>query len=326
MQEQNRPMYEMEYPAPAVNQRPTLVVALEGYADAGFAVESSANHLKAALESRPLATFNTDELIDYRSRRPAATLETDSTVEMESMDLDIRVMKDISDKPFLLLSGPEPDLRWKAFTQAVTDLVKRFDVENTICLYAAPMPVPHTRPMVVTAHGNSKDLIGHMVHMDQKLIVPGSAQLMLEKVLAQAGRNVAGYTAHVPHYLASSSYPQATFELLDAIASAVGLDLPLKVLEKDMERVNNQVTEQVSDSEEVLGVVHALEQQYDAYIERYRQEHPQAIMPGEKDVPSGEEIGAEFQQFLAKLGTVDDFLAEDIDDAEDNSGTIEDDS
>lgn len=79
MQEEQRRMYELEYPAPVVkddstpDNGPTMIVAMNGYADAGQAVEASADHLKAALENRQLASFNNDELIDYRSRRPAVT-------------------------------------------------------------------------------------------------------------------------------------------------------------------------------------------------------------------------------------------------------------
>ncbi|NWO17977.1 MAG: PAC2 family protein, partial [Corynebacterium sp.] len=219
---------------------------------------------------------------------------------------------------FLLLSGPRPELRWESFTTAVSEVVTRFDVKNTICLYAAPLPVPHTRPLVVTAHGNSAELVSRMVRMESKMIVPGSASFFIEKELAKRGRNVAGYTAHVPHYLASSPYPHATHELLDAISEVAGLSLPLKSLEHDIERVNTQLEEQVNDSEEIVQVVHSLEEQYDAYMERYRHEHPQAIMPGEQNVPTGEEISEEFQRFLADLDTVDDFLSEDIDDREDS--------
>src|SRR5699024_8082757 len=170
------------------------------------------------------------------------------------------------------------------------------------------MPVPHTRPLVVTAHGNSAELVSRMVRMESKMIVPGSAALFIEKELAQRGRNVAGYTAHVPHYLASSPYPHATHQSLDAASEAPGLPFPLKSLEHDIERVNTQLEEQVNDSEEIVQVVHSLEEQYDAYMERYRNEHPQAIMPGEENVPSGEELGAEFQRFLADIDTADEFL------------------
>ena len=309
MQEEQRRMYELEYPAPVVKDDstqgsgPTMIVAMNGYADAGQAVEASADHLKAALENRQLASFNNDELVDYRSRRPAVTIDHDRTVEIENVDLGIKVLRDNSGKPFLLLSGPEPDLRWEAFTDAVVNLVEKFDIQNTIMLYAAPMPVPHTRPTVVTAHGNSPELLNSMVRIESTMMVPGAAALYLERALDKKGRQVAGYTAHVPHYLASSPYPSATLHLLDSVASAVDLNIPLGSLEADVDRVNQQ-----------------LEEQYDAYMERYRKRHPQAIMPGEEHMPTGEEIGADFEAFLAGLDENPEILSEDIDDREDNFG------
>lgn len=324
MHEQERSMYELEYPAPVVKDNsgegkgPTMVVAMHGYADAGQAIESSADHLKAALENRQLASFNSDELIDYRSRRPAVTIDNDRALEVEPMDLGLKVLRDNSGKSFLLLSGPEPDLRWEAFTTAVVKLVEKFDIEDTIMLYAAPMPVPHTRPTVVTAHGSSSRLTEGMVSMDSTMMVPGAAALYIEKALADKGRTVAGYTVHVPHYLAASPYPQATLELLGSVAKAAQLNIPLGSIEADISRVEGQLEEQVSGSEEIESVVQQLEQQYDAFMERYRQENPQAIMPGEEPLPSAEEISEEFEAFLASLNEEDsrEIIHSDRDDRE----------
>ncbi len=332
-------MYELEYPAPAIcdqetaagaegaraqDKGPTLVVALHGYADAGQAVEASADHLKAALENRVIASFNTDELIDYRSRRPATTLAEDRPVEIESLDLDMRVLRDSAGKSFLLLSGPEPDLRWQAFTKAVTDLAEKFHVQDTLVVYAAPTPSPHTRPLVISAHGNSPRLVERMFRFDSTMIVPGSAQLFVERALAKKGRNVAGYTAHVPHYLAASSYPEATYGLLDSVANTAGLKLPLGALEADIERFNQQVSHQLEDSGEIVEVVRQLEQQYDAFLERYREEHPTAVAPGERPLPSAEELSQEFERFLNAVEEEgawrDQILHEDIDDWEESVG------
>ena len=104
------------------------------------------------------------------------------------------------------------------------------------------------------------------------------------------------------------------------MASAVDLNIPLGSLEADVDRVNQQLEEQVTDSDEIAGVVHQLEEQYDAYMERYRKRHPQAIMPGEEHMPTGEEIGADFEAFLAGLDENPEILSEDIDDREDNFG------
>ena len=212
-------------------------------------------------------------------------------------------------------------MRWEAFTTAVVKLVEKFNIEDTIMLYAAPMPVPHTRPTVVTAHGTSSRLTEHMLSMDSTMMVPGSAALYLEKALAEKQRTVAGYTVHVPHYLAASPYPQATFQLLNSVARAAHLNIPLGSIEADISRVENQLEEQVGGSDEIESVVQQLEQQYDAYMERYRKEHPQAIMPGEEAVPTGEEISEEFQAFLASLDKEESqqIINSDIDDREDSA-------
>lgn len=300
-----RRMYELEYPSPAVGEDspagPTLIVALQGYADAGHAVETSADHLKAALESRTVATFNNDELIDYRSRRPAVTLSQHEISNIDDLELDMRVLKDAEGTPFLLLSGPEPDLRWEAFSEAVADLVERFDVAETICLYAAPMGAPHTRPLVVSAHGNSAELVGSMFTYDGLVTIPGAAAILIERELHKRGRSVAGFTAHVPHYVASSPYPHATFQLLQSVEDATELHFPLRSLEQDMTKVSRQLAEQTASSEEIAHVVEALEQHFDAEMEEYRKRNPEAMMPGEAQVPSGEEISEAFENFLAAI-------------------------
>lgn len=305
MQDGNNRMYELEFPAPDVRGNaqdgPTLIVALDGYADAGMAVEASAEHLLSALDHRMVASFNSDELIDYRSRRPAVIIDNDTIANAQDMNLEMQVLKDANGTPFLLLSGPEPDLRWNAFTHAVGDLVERFGVQQTICLYAAPMMVPHTRPLVVSAHGNDPQLVANSFHLDSRITVPGSAALQLERHLHEQGRSVAGFTAHVPHYLSASPYPQATLSLLETITSTTGLHFPLGSLEHDARKVAAQVEEQVAGSREIEAVVTQLEQQYDEELERYREENPQAVLPGEHHIPSSEQLGAEFEQFLANL-------------------------
>lgn len=305
MSENTRRMYELEYPSPEVNNQdqsgPTLVIALQGYADAGHAVEAGSKHLLAALDNRPIASFNNDELIDYRSRRPAVTIDRDHVSAVENLNLNMSVLRDSKGKSFLLMSGPEPDLRWEAFTDAVADLAEKFKVSKTIALYAAPMTVPHTRPMVISAHGNNKELVGKLFNFDSRMVVPGSASLHIERELHRRGLDVAGYTAHVPHYLAASPYPEATLKLLEAVAEGADLELPLLAIENDARRITHQLVEQVEENGEIQQVVRALEVQYDEEFERYRKNHPQVALPGEQDVPTGEELGEQFEEFLAKL-------------------------
>ncbi len=300
--DEDHEMYEMQFPAPDVGPKNgglTMVVALQGYADAGLAVAGSAGHLIDALDHRPLVNFNNDELVDYRSRRPAVTMVGDAVAESAQLDLSLQVVRDNSGKPFLLLSGPEPDLRWDAFSEAVADLAERFGVQRTVSLYSAPMTVPHTRPLGIIAHGNDRDLLSGHRTWGQRVTVPGAASLRIELELNRRGRKTCGFTAQVPHYVAASDYPLAALRLLEAVADAGDLDFPLGALEREAEKVAEILSEQATDSEEVAGIVRMLEHQHDEEERRRSTLESNPLVRADGTMPSADELGAEFERFLA---------------------------
>lgn len=295
-------MYEMQFPAPDVGPKNgglTMVVALQGYADAGLAVAGSASHLIDALDHRPLVNFNNDELVDYRSRRPAVTMVGDAVADSAELELSLQVVRDNAGKPFLLLSGPEPDLRWDAFSQAVADLVERFDVRRTVSLYSAPMTVPHTRPLGIIAHGNDREMLAGHRTWGQRVTVPGAASLRIELELNRRGRTTCGFTAQVPHYVAASDYPLAALRLLEAVADAGDLEFPLTALERESDKVAELLAEQARESEEVAGIVRMLEHQHDEEERRRSILESNPLVRADGSMPSADELGAEFERFLA---------------------------
>jgi len=140
-----------------------------------------------------------------------------------------------------------------------------------------------------------------MFTFDGMVSVPGSASILIERELHKRGRPVAGYTAHVPHYVAASPYPHATFQLLQSVEDSTGLQFPLRSLEADMGRVSQQLAEQTGNSDEIAQVVQTLEEHYDREMQEYRDRHPQAMMPGEAQMPSGEEISEAFENYLTAI-------------------------
>ena len=248
-----------------------------------------------------MASFKVDELIDYRSRRPGVTIDNSKVVDSDDVRLDLHLVKDTQGRPFLLLSGLEPDLKWGAFSDAVVDLARRGQVGMVASLYSAPMTVPHTRPLVISAHASDSSLIQDFHTWDSRMIVPGAAALETEKKLNRHGFETIGLTAHVPHYIAASDYPEATLRLLQAFGEVANRDLPLKALERELERVQHQLQDQVEDSQEIATVVSALEHQYDAEMERMRRKRESNLLKPGQDIPTGEELGAEFEAFLQNM-------------------------
>jgi hypothetical protein len=294
-------MYELEFPAPQLSSSdgrgPVLIHALEGFSDAGHAIRLSAEHLKNALDTELVASFAIDELLDYRSRRPLMTFKTDHFTHYEEPELSMYALRDSVGTPFLLLAGMEPDLRWERFITAVRLLAERLDVRQTIGLGTIPMAVPHTRPMTLTAHANNKELIAGHTPWVGEVQVPGSVSNLLEFRMAQHGHDVVGFTAHVPHYLAQTDYPAAAEALLTQVAKSGSLQLPLGALSEAAAEVAAKVEEQVGGSSEVAQVVEALERQYDAFIDA---QENKSLLARDEDLPSGDELGAEFERFLAQ--------------------------
>lgn len=128
--------------------------------------------------------------------------------------------------------------------------------------------------------------------------LPASASMLLELRLGEAGYRTAGLSAHVPHYLAQANYPGASAALLHAISKVAGLDLPVSALENAAQQMREQIDGEVASNEEIASVVTSLETQYDAYM-RAKDEQV-SLLAADQDVPSGDELGAEFEKFLAE--------------------------
>jgi hypothetical protein len=131
-----------------------------------------------------------------------------------------------------------------------------------------------------------------------RLQVPGSAAALLEFRLGEDDRPAVGFAVHVPHYLAQAAYPTAAVTLLDSVARATGLQLPDEALREAAEQTDEEIRRQVEGSEEITEVVQALEQQYDAYAEGAGREG--LLTDGEDRMPTADELGAQFEQFLAE--------------------------
>jgi len=294
-------IYELEFPAPQLSssdgQGPVLIHALEGFSDAGHAIRLAAAHLRDALDTELVASFAIDDLLDYRSRRPMMTFKTDHFTAYEEPQLNLYALRDSLGTPFLLLAGLEPDLQWERFVAAVRLLAERLGVRQTIGLGTIPMAVPHTRPVTMTAHSTNRELIADFQPWIGEVQVPSSVSNLLEYRMAQHGHDAVGFTVHVPHYLAQTDYPAAAEALLEQVSKSAALEFPLDALTEAGTAVRTKIDDQVAASPEVAQVVDALEHQYDAFVAA---QENRSLLARDEDLPSGDELGAEFERFLAQ--------------------------
>jgi hypothetical protein len=160
------------------------------------------------------------------------------------------------------------------------------------------MGAPHTRPLGVTVHATRKDLVGEHQPLPNRLQVPGSAAALLEYRLGEWGHDAVGFAAHVPHYLAQSTYPASSLIVLDALSRSTGLSLAEGELRAAAELADAEINRQVAESDEVADVVRALERQYDTFIEA--SERGSLLAESVEHMPTAEELGSQFERFLAE--------------------------
>ncbi len=273
-----------------------LVVALGGFIDAGNTQKLVSEHLLATHESRVIASFDVDQVLDYRGRRPVMTFDRDHWSSYDDPSLLLHRVLDKEGTPFLLLVGPEPDYQWARMVEATTTLVGALGVDLTVNLHGIPMAVPHTRPLGVTAHGTSPRLVTANDHAFGTVQVPGSFSSLLEYRLGENGRDAIGFAVHVPHYLGQTEFADAALLGLERISSATGLSLDLTALAATAGLNRAEIARQMQESDEITAVVHALEQQYDTFVEGRKQRN--LLATDLSELPTADEIGAEFEAFL----------------------------
>lgn len=284
-----------------VEGRSVLVHAFTGFLDAGGAT-AMASRLLQSREHRLLATFDVDEVLDYRARRPVLTFVTDHFAAVDMPQIALHEVLDDAGTPFLLLSGPEPDYQWQRFSAAIVDLVRTTGTTLTVGLSAIPWPAPHTRPLGITIHGNVASLV-EAPHTAGNIQVPGHIGGLIELSLSQAGENAIGIATHVPHYLGQFEYPAAAIAMVEALSQATGLVLPVDDLRAPASRAEGEIAQQLQNNEEFVTIVRALEQQYDqmAALRTGNAAGGASELAPEGRVASGDEIAAQVEQFLADM-------------------------
>jgi predicted ATP-grasp superfamily ATP-dependent carboligase len=273
-----------------------LVHDLAGEFDAAHSAALAGAHLLASLPHEVIARFDVDSLVDYRAHRPRMTFSGDRYESFTAPEILVYAVEDDAGEPFLLLHGSEPDFAWERFVAAVELLVDRLGVTTVVAMQAIPMPVPHTRPVTVTAHATRRQLIDSYPVYWGEMRIPGSVPALLELRLGEAGIDALGVAAHVPHYLAQATYPAASMTLLEHLEKLTGLHLPVEGLREAAEANRTEIDEQIAASPENTAVVAALEQQFDNF-QAAREDN--GLLGEAGQMPSAEELGAEFERFLA---------------------------
>jgi len=271
--------------------RPVLVIALEGWVDAGLGASTAIAALLSEAPTEAVVTFDGDHFLDQRARRPVASIVDGVTTDLTWPRTQVRAGHDERGDDVLYLIGPEPDFHWRQFIEAVVDLSTGYGVRMVVGLGAFPAPAPHTRPvkLAATAPAQSADLIARVGIVQGELEVPAGVSSALELAFGDAGIDAVSLWARVPHYVAAMPFPEASAALIDGLSAISGLSFDSSALRGAADNSRRQVDDLIAGNIEHLDMVQKLEESVD---------DSEGNALGLDELPSGDEIAAELEQFL----------------------------
>jgi proteasome assembly chaperone (PAC2) family protein len=262
---------------------PAVVVALDGWVDAGSAATTAAATL--AEGGRVVATFDADQIFDYRARRPTLQIVHGRPRSLEWPELTLRATK-VGERDLLVLTGAEPDFRWHELANDIVVMAQHLGVAQWVSLGAIPAAVPHTRPVSILGTESKPGLLKGSVLPGPEgvLRVPAAAISVFDISVSKAGIPAAGYFAQIPHYV-SGPYPQASIELLHALEQHLEVQLDTRRLPEEARLMRIRLDAAASREEGTKSYVERLETLVD-----------------EARLPSGDDLITEIEQFLREGG------------------------
>ncbi len=269
--------------------RPVLVISMEGWVDAGLGASSATAALLGSIPTEELATFDGDDLIDQRARRPVLQIVDGVNTGLNWPEIRLLVGEDRNGNDMVFLVGPEPDLHWRPFVASVVALAQELGVRLAVGLGAFPAAAPHTRPIRLAATATNSELASRVGVVPGTLEVPAGIEAAMEEAFAATEIPAVGLWARVPHYVSAMPYPAASAALIDGLASVADLTLDSAGLHAAADVTRSRVDELIGQSGEHKAMVSQLEDNIDA-----AEGTPLDLGP----LPSGDEIAAELERYL----------------------------
>jgi hypothetical protein len=270
---------------------PVLLVALEGWIDAGFGAGRAVEALLAQTEPVHVATFDADQLLDFRARRPTMHLIDGVNTALSWASTELHAIRSANGGDVLLLSGSEPDHAWNAFSAAVRDLAIDLGCRMQLGFGAYPAGVPHTRPVTLSATASDEDLANQVGFVRGTIDVPAGVEAVIEHAFTDAGLPAVGIWAQVPHYAATMPYPAAAAKLIDGLNQLADTDFGLGELPEEIAQTREKIDQLLEGNPDHLAMIQQLEAQVDAETQSQI-----------ADLPSGDDLAEELQRFLREQG------------------------
>ncbi|MGY5883199.1 PAC2 family protein [Modestobacter lacusdianchii] len=267
---------------------PVVVVAFEGWNDAGDAATGAVEHLELSWDATPLAALDPEDYYDFQVNRPTVSLIDGISRRIEWPTTRLSVAKPAgSDRHVVLIRGIEPNMRWRTFCEELIELIQELGATTVVALGALLVDTPHTRPTPVTGSAYDADSAAAWGLETSRYEGPTGILGVFADACVQAGLPAVSFWAAVPHYVSQPPSPRATVALLQRVEEVLEMTVPLGTLPQQADEWVKTVDEMAQEDDEVVEYVRSLEERQTAT---------------DLSQANGDQIAREFERYLRRRG------------------------
>jgi len=242
---------------------PVLIVAFEGWNDAGSAATTALAHAEDLWDAEPFCDVDPEEFFDFSVTRPTVHFDDGGVRQLEWPTNQFSWARVNDDLEVVTLLGVEPQLRWRTFCEQVTSVATDLGASMVVMLGALLAEVPHTRPTPVYGTAHNADLAERLSLMPSTYEGPTGIVGTLHHALAAAGIPSVSLWAAVPTYVPNAPSPKAALALVARLGALLGVALPADALSVAAGEYESRIDEVLSDDEDSQEWVLQLEADYD---------------------------------------------------------------
>ncbi|SDY55609.1 Predicted ATP-dependent carboligase, ATP-grasp superfamily [Modestobacter sp. DSM 44400] len=267
---------------------PVVVVAFEGWNDAGDAATGALEHLELIWDATPLAALDPEDYYDFQVNRPTVSLVDGISRRLEWPTTRISVARPHdSERDVVLIRGIEPNMRWRSFCAELIAICQELGAQTVVALGALLADTPHTRPTPVTGTAYDDESAAKWGLETSRYEGPTGILGVFQDACVQAGVPAVSFWAAVPHYVSQPPSPRATVALLQRVEEVLEVTVPLGALPQQAEEWVTTVDEMAQEDDEVVEYVRSLEERATAT---------------DLSQTSGDSIAREFERYLRRRG------------------------
>lgn len=271
-------------------QSPVMLLAFAGWPDAAEGATGALSYLARKLPARKFASLDPEEFYVFTERRPVSSVNAQGEREVAWPANDFYAYVTRSHiQDMLIFVGVEPNLRWRAYSNAIAEVAQQFRVSRVIMLGALLDAVPHTRPVRISGGATDPELaakLGSLGIRASGYQGPTGIGTAVSQVFLQRGVRFGSIWGHAPHYIQVAHFPKVSLALLESLQDALGTSFDLEEMRGAEATFGRQFQEALEREDELNAYIQRLERRYDASQER------------EEAIPSPEEMVQELEYFL----------------------------